>query len=146
MGETKYLKQLANEIRVKGSWTKDELINKIEKKAEWAEKEEGNGRVEELEINDFFAYNICAVPHPCVIFAMDEATVWGIITSSNGEGCHNIAEIEGSRLLKGGWWTNTIIRQTREMAVKHWLGIFDNPPDVKRAVKLLNEYYKKLLK
>lgn len=145
MGETKYLKQLANEVKVRGAWPLDELEKRIAAKIEWAEKEEKESRVVDVEINDFFSYNIAQVPHPCVIFAMNEECVWGIITSSNPIGCHNVSAIEGSRLLGNGWWTNTIICSPKELAIKHWLGIFDNPSDVRRAVGLLGEYYKKLL-
>jgi hypothetical protein len=145
MGETKYLKQLVNEVRIKEVWPVEELTRKIDSKIEWAEKEEHQRKVEEVEINDFFSYSVAKVPHPCVIFAMDEHCVWGIITSTNSSGCHNISPIEGSRLLGKGWWTNTIICTTKDAALKHWLGIFDNPPEIRRAVKLLEEYYKKLL-
>ena len=147
MREVKFLKQLAGEMKVKGSWSLEEVQKKIEAKIVWAEKEEGRIKdVEDLRINDFFSYNIQKVPHPCVIFAMDESCVWGIITSTNEEGCHNVAPIEGSRMLRDGWWTNTIICAPKEQAMNSWLGIFDNPKDVKKAVTVLKEYYKKLLK
>lgn len=144
--ETRYLKEMKNEIRAKGTWSKHELEDKIDGKMDRAIREEQKPIVECVQLYDFVRVSLHGISHPCVIFRMDETCVWGILSSGNSDGCHNIGKIEESRLLKDGWWTNTVICETKQEALKNWMGIFDNPNDVKRAVKLLKEYYKNILK
>lgn len=144
--ETRYLREIRNEIRAKGTWSKQELEAKIEGKMERALREEQKPIVECVQLYDFVRINLHGISHPCVIFREEGECVWGILTSGNPDGCHNIGKIEGSRLLKDGWWTNTIICETKQEALKNWMGVFDSLQDVKRAVKLLKEYYKNILK
>lgn len=144
--ETGFLKQLQNEVRIKGTWSKEELGEMIFKKLEQARNVEEKQKMKSVELYDFFSYKIMEVPHPCVIFKIEEEKAWGIITSTNEGAIHNVEKIQNSRHLENGWWTNTIVCHPLNSCLKHWLGIFDNPEEVKRVVGILNEYYKKLLK
>lgn len=140
----KELSQLHNEVGQKATWTKEELRAKIDEKIEQAKLT--RPKIGDVRIYDFFSFNIAKIPHPCVIFRIEDDRVWGIVTSTNESGYHNISKVEDSRCLADGWWTNTIICQSKEDALKGWLGIFDSPAEVKRIVKLLNVYYKNILK
>lgn len=147
MTETTLLKQLVNELNMRQSWPKEEVVDRVKGKLDIAREENEKKMVKEIKLYDFFSFKLLEISHPCVIFRIDTDCVWGIITSSNSDGAHhNVAPIEGSRLLSGGWWTTTIVSQTHEDVLSHWLGIFDNPADVKKAVKLLKERYSKILK
>lgn len=143
--ETGFLKQLCNEVKVKGTWDKGELERMILRKLEAAKAVEDRQKVKTIEIYDFFSYKIMEIPHPCVIFKIEGEKAWGIVASTAEGAVHNVDKIINSRHLERGWWTNTVVCSPVEKCLKHWLGIFDNPEEVKRAVGLLNEYYKKLL-
>lgn len=140
----KQLGELLVEVDRKEVWNRVELREKIRKKID--EAENGKPRVVGLNNYDFFGFSIKHSIHPCVIFRMEEECVWAIVASSNEGACHNIAKIENSRYLSQGWWTATIVCVPKTDAYKYWMGIFDNPDEVRRAVKLLGAHYKTLLK
>lgn len=90
---------------------------------------------------DVITASVCGSLHPCIVIAVKEGYVYSVCLSTT-KADHNTFTFERSRLFKGSYMTNTIIRHTPENALSHFVGIFDNIPEAEQGFAVLKEIYK----
>jgi hypothetical protein len=103
-------------------------------------------RPETLEIGDITQIHISGIPHPAVVFKVEGDLCWAICCSTQADKPSTFKPIEGSRFLKTGYWTNTVLAMTVEHALSVWDGVFDDKKQLDRIVKDLRYYYNQILK
>ncbi len=102
-------------------------------------------RPKELARYDIITSMVCGSAHPCMIYKIDDIYVYGVCFSSS-EAAHNIYEFKKSRIFSNSYMTNTLVRQTKEEALAHFVGIFDNRIEADLAFTKLKNFYKDVFK
>lgn len=76
-------------------------------------------------------------PRPCVIVKLEEEIVYAIPLSST---CDEINLCESrSRFFGRGFFSKTIVAIKTKYCNEHYLGIYDNPKLLNKAIKLLKQ-------
>jgi len=85
-----------------------------------------------------------SVPHPCVVFKIRDNNVYCLgITSTESKNV--IKDIKYSRFFEKHYFYNIITTISLSEAMKGFVGVFDSKKEVDETVKLLKEYYSKIL-
>ena len=82
-------------------------------------------------------------PHPCLIFKIDSDFVYAISFTTT-QHCRVVYEIKESRFFNGSFVTNTIVKLTKEEALKSFVGVFDNKKEANHIISLVKDFYKNL--
>lgn len=139
----------------KTSLSKDKvhlLLNTVQ--TELVEFEKNAGRVinvgkvyrpDTIEKHDVITSYVCGTIHPCIIYDVDETYVYAVSCTSTPSD-HVVYKFEYSRIFKGKYLTNTIIRMTKQQALDSFVGIMDNIDEAAIAFAAVKELYKYLFK
>ena len=98
-----------------------------------------------IEFGDVILFSIANRNHPCVVFKKENNICHALVLSTKQYEHHFIAKIEQSRLFTISNFTSTIISLPEDQAKRNFIGIFDSPQELKKAVKLVKTKYKRIL-
>jgi hypothetical protein len=141
------LNKLFERIAEKQTWGHRELKAVIN---EWCAgdaniKNDNSVRPATIEVGDIVLFHIARVMHPSIIISVEGNVCHSVVLSTKNREHHYLAPVENSRLLQTSYYTTTIASMSLELALENFIGIFDQPKQLKSVKKLLKNHYRKLL-
>jgi len=142
------LSKLYERIKDQNVWGHREITKVIE---EWANGEAKIGEATTLrpttvEIGDIVLFHIAGLRHPSIIFKLEADHCHAVVLSTKNRPHHHLKDVENSRLLPQSNFTTTVVSMTNERALENFIGIFDNPKELKIIKKMLRKHFRSLLK
>ncbi len=140
--------KLVEKLKSKQTWDTAHLVNML---GEW--KNEVSMRnyhfgtnVKEIRVGDIVDFDIAGQLHPAIIIRIVGDICYAcVLTSKENDYC-TLGAIENSRLFEGSYYTCTIGSMTKERALARFVGVFDNPHQLKQIKQKLHSLYQTVLK
>ena len=136
---SKHLKQLLNDVKTKSSWSREQLVDIIQRKIADEEGEVGRMSPKDVEVGDITIIDLHKMPHPAIVIAIEGDSCTCVVLSST-EGDHCVFKIDERTITS--WVTSTITKSPKEEVLKRWKGAYFSKKQVAEIKAALKKYYK----